>query len=145
MCYMLLCVFGVCFAPMRVCHVRVHLPFKSQRALANSSSASSSSLQPLMMRNHWRPVCRQSDRHKHWLTWEKTEDRQTLKGSARCCCFVDFVVVYFLYISVKFLLPRVAHCEWTQQQWGEKDGWYVDLKHTVSWACEACWATATCH
>lgn len=82
-----------------------------QQALANVSSATSSSLQPLMMRKpllrHWSRVCRQSNRLKHRpKPLGKTEDRQTefvyssvQRLTVLCFCFV--VTAFFIYICLK--------------------------------------------
>lgn len=88
-----------------------------QQALANVSSATSSSLQPLMMRKpllrHWCRVCRQSDRLKHRLTWvanpprerQRTDrliDRVSLKLCTKTHCALFLLCrdcfFFFMYI-----------------------------------------------
>lgn len=85
-----------------------------QQALANVSSATSSSLQPLMMRKpllrHWSRVCRQSNRLKQRLTWvanpwerQRTDrliDWVSLKLCTRtqCAVFVLSWCLFFLCI-----------------------------------------------
>lgn len=91
----------------------------TQQALANVSSAASSSLQPLMMRKpllrHWCRVCRQSDRLKHRLTWvadpreRQRTDRLIDWASLRLCTMTQcapflFQCCFFMCILFEFFL-----------------------------------------
>lgn len=124
-----------------------------QQALANVSSATSSSLQPLMMRKpllrHWCRVCRQSNRLKQThlsckpRKRERTErliDWGSLKLSKKTCTLFLFCHAFSLYVYMKsdfcfqfiaLLRERVPCVTITKQQWQR---WKF---HTMFQACEA--------